>query len=182
MDNVILGVDPSSRKVAVTTTWSGWDEPELFTIDLPGDHTEGCGLAFRRFFEYISGVRERTGCALFVFQEEPLMAFGKNMNANSTITQARIGGALEAACSEAMVPVTLVNNKVWKKVVIGNGNAGKPEIAAWVHDNLPDAYDLAGGDQDLLDSSAINEFGKMVVNAPKRKIIIRRRHREKVAA
>lgn len=174
MDNVILGVDPSSRKVAVTTTWSGWTEPELFTIDLPEDHSEGCGLAFRRFFEYVSGIKERTGHTPLVFQEEPLMAFGRNMNANSTITQARIGGALEAACSEAMVPVTLVNNKVWKKIVIGNGNAGKPDIAAWVHDNMVDAYDIAGGDQDLLDASAINRFGNMVVSAPKRKIRIRR--------
>lgn len=174
MDHVILGVDPSSRKVAVTTTWSGWNLPELFTIDLPENHSEGCGLAFRRFFEYISGVRERTGCTPFVFQEEPLMAFGRNMNANSTITQARIGGALEAACSEAMVPVKLINNKVWKKVVVGNGNAGKPEISDWVHENLPDAYDLAGGDQDLIDSACINEHGKIVLNAPKRVIRIRR--------
>lgn len=182
MNDVIMGVDPSSRKVAVTTTWSGWDEPELFTIDLPENHSEGCGLAFRRFFEYLSGVKERTGHTPFVFQEEALMAFGRNMNAKSTITQARIGGSLEAACSEAMVPVLLVNNKVWKKVVVGNGNAGKPDIAEWVHDNMPDAYDLAGGDQDLLDSSAINKFGSMTMNAPKKKIIIRRRLREKVAA
>lgn len=102
------------------------------------------------------------------------MAFGRNMNANSTITQARIGGALEAACSEAMVPVRLINNKVWKKVVVGNGNAGKPEIAEWVHENLPDVYDLAGGDQDLIDSACINEHGKIVLSAPKRVIRIRR--------
>lgn len=169
-----MGVDPSSRKVAVTTTWIGWDEPELFTIDLPENHSEGCGLAFRRFFEYISGIKERTGHTPFVFQEEPLMAFGRNMNAKSTITQARIGGSLEAACAEALVPVFLVNNKVWKKEVIGNGGAGKPEIAEWVHDNLPDAYDLAGGDQDLMDSACINEHGKIVLSMPKRKIRIRR--------
>ncbi|MFE9742938.1 hypothetical protein [Streptomyces sp. NPDC006477] len=168
---MITGVDPSSRKLAVVTTFGDWAEPEMLTFDLPENHIEGCGLAFRRFFEYLSGVKERTGHTPFVFQERPLMS---NMNPHSTIVQALVGGAAIAAAEECMCQADLVNVQTWKKLVVGKGNASKPEVSEWVHENWPVAYDLAGGDQDLLDAAAINRHGNMVLNAPKRRIVIRR--------
>lgn len=176
---VITGVDPSSRKLAIVTTF-GDDtlEPEMLTIDLPQDHTEGCGLAFRLFFEYISGLKERTGHTPFVFLERPLM--GK-FNPLATIVQCFVSGAVQSACCEALVPVILVQNKSWKKNVVGNGNATKPQIAMWVQDNWAEVYDLAGKDQDLLDAAGINRHGKMMEDRPKRKVIIRRPRLKAVA-
>lgn len=170
MSLVITGVDPSSRKLAVVTTFGDSTEPEMVTIDLPADHAEGCGLAFRRFFEYIAGLKERTGHAPFVFLERPLVG----VNVLSTIVQCFVSGSVQAACSEALVPIVLVENTKWKKNVISVGNASKPAISTWVRRNWPEAFELAAGDQDLLDAAAINRHGKMVTEAPKRKVVIRR--------
>lgn len=168
---VVTGVDPSSRKLAITTSFgNSTADPEMVTIDLPQDHTKGCGLAFRKFYEYIHGLQERTGHTPFVFMERPLMGFASK-NVSATIVQSQIGGSVMAAAEEALVPLELVMHSTWKLNVISVGNASKPAIATWVRDEWPEAYDLACGDQDLLDSACINRYGHQTVNRPKRKIV-----------
>jgi len=163
----ISGVDPSSRKVAITTTFEGSDAPEMEVFKLPQDHTKGCGLAFRQVAEYFSLLKE-AGHTPFCFLEEPFVG----PNPRSIMAQCKIQGAVLAACEEMLVPVVEVHNMTWKAQLIG-GRVDKPKITRWVRKNWRDAYEMAYGDQDLMDSAAINRWGKMQL-APKKKIIIRR--------
>jgi Holliday junction resolvasome RuvABC endonuclease subunit len=98
------------------------------------------------------------------FQENPNMAVYMEMplvgrSAHSTIVQAQVGGAVLAAADNAGVDFHLVNVNTWKKQVVGKGNAKKEDVAEWLRDNWPDAYTLCGGDQDLVDASALNRYG-----------------------
>ncbi|GAA2555136.1 hypothetical protein GCM10010423_65390 [Streptomyces levis] len=163
----ISGIDPSSRKIAITTTWGDESDPEMVTFPLPQDHAEGCGIAFRKVAGYFSELRE-AGHTPFCFLEEPFVG----PNPRSIMAQCKIQGAVLAACKEMQVPVVEVHNMTWKAQLIG-GKVDKPTITRWVRRNWRDAYEMAYGDQDLMDSAAINRWGKMQLG-PKRKIIIRR--------
>jgi len=163
----ITGIDPSSRKIALTTTFEGSDAPEMEVFNLPQDHEEGCGLAFRRMAEYFSLLRE-AGHTPFCVLEEPFVG----PNPRGAMAQFLIQGAIIAACKEMQIPLVVVHNMTWKAQLIG-GRVDKAVITKWVRKNWRDAYEMAYGDQDLMDSAAINRYGKMLM-APKKKIIIRR--------
>jgi ribosomal protein L31E len=65
-----------------------------------------------------------------------------------------------AAAEEYEIPLTLVNNQSWKKRVCGAGNINKEEVAKRMKDIWPEAVKIANGDQNAIDASAINLFGR----------------------
>jgi len=91
------------------------------------------------------------------YLEAPVLGIG---GPGPTISQAQIGGAIMAAAEEYGVPLTMVNNQSWKKRVCGAGNINKEEVAKRMKDIWPDAVKLANGDQNAIDASAINLFGR----------------------
>lgn len=78
-----------------------------------------------------------------------------------------------AACSEYRCPLVLVNNASWKKQVCGNGGFKKPQIYKAMREVWPEAFELANGDQDLVDASAIYLFGQAHVDSIRRVKITR---------
>lgn len=59
--------------------------------------------------------------------------------------------------------VRLVDNKTWKKELIGNGNASKDQIRNYI-DVTHGAYaPLCGDDQDLYDSACIAIYGRQII-------------------
>lgn len=145
----IIGIDPSSKKLAFCVT-SFNNQLLLHKKSLPEGVLHATGAAFEEAFLFF-----KTFPHAKVFMEAPLVG----RNAYSTIVQAQVGGAVLAAASKAALDVELVNVSSWKKQVIGNGRAQKPDIAEWLKQNWTEAYNQASGDQDLLDAAAINRYG-----------------------
>ena len=52
-----------------------------------------------------------------------------------------------------------VDNKAWKKKVIGNGNASKEQIKNYIVDTHPQYALLCGEDQDLYDAVCVGLYG-----------------------
>ena len=145
----IIGIDPSSKKLAFCMT-KGKYTISLHTKSLPEGVLHASGAAFEEAFLFFS---KMPNC--HVFMEAPL----EGHSVHSAIIQAQVGGAVLAAASKVHVNVELVNVGSWKKQVVGKGNAKKPEVAEWLKENWPEAYNRANGDQDLIDASAINRYG-----------------------
>lgn len=145
----IIGIDPSSKKLAFCLT-EGASSPVFYKKSLPEGVLHAAGDAFEGAFLFFLKHEDAK-----VFMEAPLVG----RSAYSTIIQAQVGGAVLAAASKAKLPVELVNVSSWKKQVIGNGRAQKPDIQEWLRKNWPDAYNHAQGDQDLMDAAAINRYG-----------------------
>lgn len=148
----VIGIDPSSKKLAFCVTGHYYYVPEEHhTVRLPEGILQATGAAFEEallFFQKYSDAA--------VYMEEPVV--GRNVR--STIVQAQVGGAVMAAADRAGLPYfELVNNSHWKKEVLGKGNAKKEEISEWLEKNWPEAYTLAQKDQDLIDASCINRYG-----------------------
>jgi Holliday junction resolvasome RuvABC endonuclease subunit len=160
MSVVIIGIDPSSRKLAAVISIMG-DEAnvEHITKPLPQDKPVACLMAF----EWVRALVDRhteNGHEVYVFIELPVLGRG---GPGSTIPQAQINGALLAGAHMANAEVVPVNNSRAKKEVIGRGNANKDDIRVWVSEAWPDLYAKIEKDQDLCDSAMIYVFGKQII-------------------
>lgn len=76
-------------------------------------------------------------------------------NAGATISQSVMLGGLSAVLLEAGLNFSYVNNTVWKKALLGAGNATKDQIRAWVKA----CYGDAPNSQDECDALAIAQWG-----------------------
>lgn len=149
---IVLGIDPSSKKLAFCLTDSVRDKIfTLTTISLPAGALQATGAAYRGAFSFFQKNKED----LVVYMEAPVV--GRSVG--PTIIQSQVGGAVMAAAENARVPLYLVNNMTWKKIVIGKGNAKKEEVAEKLREIWLEAYAASSGDQDLIDACAVNRFG-----------------------
>lgn len=157
--SVVIGIDPSSRKLAAVVSVIG-DESNVQTITkpLPQDKPAACLLAFEWARTLVESNQDRGD--VYVFIELPV--FGRG-GPGSTIPQAQINGALLAGAQMAGAEVVPVNNSRVKKEVVGRGNANKDDIRQWVHDEWNDLYVKIEKDQDLCDSAMIYQYGTQIV-------------------
>lgn len=160
----VIGIDPSSKKVAATITY---DEQrlEMRTLEFSHDIVLACTEAYNWAFD----LGMELGDECFAAIEEPVVGRG---GVYSTLRQTKVHGALVAGLVNSGVETIAINNKAWKKEIIGNGNVGKPLIKIWVKDYWPNAYVMAEDDQDLLDSAVINRYASEIVE--RRKTIAKR--------
>lgn len=161
---VIIGLDPSSRKIAMAISVNG-GKPTLRTKALGLNNMPRACYVSQRYVRSV--VKEYTdqGHHVFLFIEAPVVGRG---GVGSTLKQTKTNGAMQAGAFGAGANVVEVNNQTWKKKVVGKGNAGKPEIKKWAKDCWPYVYELADGDQDLLDACAILRYGEKIVNTQDR--------------
>jgi Holliday junction resolvasome RuvABC endonuclease subunit len=171
MPTAIMGLDPSSKKLAVVTTWSDRvGEFRVDTLALQSDEALRTDQAYQWMRTLVhdacSGLQPYD---VFVFQERPVLGKG---GIGSTIPQAQVGGAATAGAVSAGAQVNLVNNQtVKKKMVIGN--ASKDQIAFWCREYWPSLYaatldEKGNWDQDLCDAAMINRYGAEVVRIRQR--------------
>lgn len=170
-DILIVGVDPSSAKLAATIAVPG-SEPKVVQrkTTLSRDRVRACVSAYDWMTELVGEYPDHD---VYVFIEAPV--FGRG-GPGSTIPQAQINGALTAAASKAGATVTSVNNAHCKKEVVGKGNANKDDIAAWCKTAWPKVYKMTEKDQDLIDSAMIWVYGRGVLKMRARLAAKRRTH------
>lgn len=175
MSSVVIGVDPSSRKLAAVISVVG-DEPnvEHTTKSLPQDKPTACLMAFE-WMRTLIEINETRG-KVYVFIELPVLGRG---GPGSTIPQAQINGALMAGAQIAGAEVVPVNNARAKKEVVGRGNANKDDIRVWVKEAWPSLYEKIEKDQDLCDSAMIYQYGKQTIE--RRDKIVKRKNLDGVS-
>lgn len=146
----VIGIDPSSKKLAFCVTGKRFKIAHMHKKSLPEGVLHATGAAFEEAFLFFQNCPSAR-----VYMEAPLVG----RSAYATIVQAQVGGAVLAAACKAGVNVELVNVNSWKSQVVGNGHASKEQVREWLEENIPHAYILAGGDQDLIDAAAITQYG-----------------------
>ena len=62
------------------------------------------------------------------------------------------------------VDIRQVDNKAWKKQLIGNGNASKDDIRDYIHVTHPGYAPLCEDDQDLYDACCIALYGRLILD------------------
>lgn len=158
---LIVGVDPSSKKIAIvasetmTNTVAAWS----LIVSKPRETMSpgACARAQDRMDEFVLATARMSPYDRHAWVETPLVASSGGVRA--TIAQAYIGGIIRASLVNAGFVVHDVHVGTWKKEVVNNGNAKKPDVARAVKTGWAKAWTLVEHDGDLIDAAAICQFG-----------------------
>ena len=159
----VYGVDPSSKLLAVAHGNDTAVEFEAHTLE------RGAQGAWQAY-EFISGLLATSSSDdTLLAMEQPLVGRG---GVRSTLVQAYISGAVQAAAVARSVPLLLVNVQTWKKDVIHNGNADKDRVRAVLEEEKPmearAIHAFGRHEQDLFDALGLQLYGL--------RVLVKRRH------
>lgn len=156
-DTVIIGCDPSSRKIALIYTTTGEEHLRARVFNLPQSVIPALELAYRHTRRFVRQFTAK-GTRVVLCIEEPVVGKG---GAYATIKQAKVHGAIVAGAVAAGAVVDTVQNSTWKKTVTGKGNNSKVQVAQWVRKDWKMLSHLVGPDQDLIDAGCIMAHARM---------------------
>lgn len=162
---MIFGLDLGTRRVAVACP------EDLFTFEVsvegararrehPSEWDAGAEMGQRVAEEVYA--RYGLSASHEFFAERPFpRTHGKGANPRTAVGQALSLGALATHLPGRL---TAHEPRIWKKELLGNGNAGKDVIRTWLTTHRP-ALAAAAGSQDLCDAFCIATHGLEVVAA-----------------
>ena len=159
----IIGIDPSSRKLAMVAQADGNRDIHIVSEALvPKDSRGGTPAACLRAYDLVGSFvlmlqtvyRTRNICA---YLEAPIVGRG---GARTTMVQSFVSGAIQASLQSHEIPVTLVYPGSWKKLVVGHGNATKETVSQHLRGVWPALMERAKRDQDVIDAACICLFGQ----------------------
>lgn len=157
---MIVGVDLGTRRAALACidagfVWSASLERVVDRKAFPSEITAGCQLG------------DLAGDALWdalvkedvrFYYERPIVF----KNINTSVGQALSAGAFFAQLHGTFTQI--YPSAVWKKEVIGSGNASKDDIRVWVEQQHPTLAQACQGIEDRFDAVAICEFGRRMAD------------------
>jgi Holliday junction resolvasome RuvABC endonuclease subunit len=162
---LILGVDPSARKVAfiafetITQTFNA-HAVKLYAKGETKQTNDSLCRCLEVVRHYATGLVPSAVGQPFAFVEEPLL--GGRVNVAATIKQSYVGGIVRACLVEAGFVVYDVHPSTWRKTlgITGTSTAVlKTATAQVVRDRLPKVYQEVSSDGDLIDAAAIALHG-----------------------
>lgn len=158
----VVGVDPSFNKMAAVYGVDD-EQVDIDSVTLPGSNIADKAVQIHLWLtDLLAGIEDED---IHVFIEEPVIGRG---GAYSTLSQAKAHGVMVLSALLSGAEVTTVNPARWKKVVLGKGNLGKPEIKKAMSEKWPSLVHITQGDQDLVDAAAIYLYGKHVLELRQR--------------
>ena len=82
-------------------------------------------------------------------------------NRKYSLQLAQVLGACLAAMAlvQGTCDVHLVDNKTWKKAVVGNGNASKEDVKNYIVESHPSYAALCEDEQDAIDAACVGLYG-----------------------
>ena len=139
-----LGLDCSSKAVHGVVV----DDDENIVLQLKA---EGKGLDFDsrfseifvNFSDYLSKIDIISGAAV----EAAIYI----QNPRTTLAIAYVVGGVRVVLQQRSIPHILIDNRSWKKVILGKGNAKKPDIKSFAIEKWGDIFT----EQDFADAACI---------------------------
>jgi Holliday junction resolvasome RuvABC endonuclease subunit len=150
---ITCGIDLGVRKAAIALLDNG-EVTNVGHLELPDAMDRATQL--RTVAEWTIGY---TKVAEQVFIEEPLV--GRNTRVSMKIAQTA-GAVMATLGTPFTARAYFVDNKTWKKAVVGNGNASKEKIAEWLSATYPAYATLCEGNQDRIDATCIGLYGALL--------------------
>jgi hypothetical protein len=163
----VIGIDPSSVKLAFAITSPKGNKFFSIKLNKSKDKQVECVHTYNCMLELLSYYQN-----VYVYLEAPV---GGRGGFGSTIPQAKVSGAIMAACGSVQ-RLMLVNNKEWKRVTLHYGNPSKLLLQTRLRTRWPEAYEGARTkrgaiDQDIVDASWLNIFGRIMLNRQARRSV-----------
>jgi Holliday junction resolvasome RuvABC endonuclease subunit len=158
----VVGIDPSSKKLAWTVLTSGslWCGSARLPLKKADPYTPNNAAVAMTVARELVGYAADLAREPVFFIEMPVVGRG---GVYSSLSQAYVNGVVQAVVSAQGHEIVLVHPSKWKSRVVGKGSATKPDVAEYLRLRWPDLYAAANGDEDIIDSAAIALYGAAVV-------------------
>jgi len=167
---IFIGVDPSTFHVAIVARSSGGKllhcrKEHMRTAKEPFV-PQTIANAADMLYTTLAEIAEQRDDPLSVYIEQPLVGRG---GVRTTVNMSMVVGSLVTAARWGGATTHVVNVQTWKASVVRRqfANATKGEVADAIKALWPEAYEAAGGDQDLIDASSISFYGSTVTRRRK---------------
>jgi Holliday junction resolvasome RuvABC endonuclease subunit len=153
-----VGIDLGVRKIAMTflaedELVNAWAFEAASELSRPLQLRELAGIA-------------QSNCELFGAESVWIEDVIIGNNRKYSIRLAETKGAVLAALAQLRLglgtDIRGVDNKTWKKTILGNGNATKDEAKNYIIDTYPAYAPVCGDDQDLYDAACIGLYGRFI--------------------
>lgn len=157
-EQVILGIDPSSKVIAaVAACGPGMNVVRYDICRKSTSYTPAVAMeAMTVMHDLVDGLDTYGVDSKVAWVEAPLIGRG---GAKATMVQSFVSGVIQACLIEAGYDVHLVNVQSWKKTLCGNGHASKDDVGRFLAREWPKAAKVCGDDPDLIDAAAICLYG-----------------------
>jgi Holliday junction resolvasome RuvABC endonuclease subunit len=156
----VLGIDLGIRKIAVAALQ---DEDlihaEAFEVgaELPRD------LQLRSLGAYAHDAAQLAN-ADSVWIEDVIIGNNRKYSIRLAQTLGAVMTHLSSMRLQAGTDIRLVDNKAWKRTVVGNGNADKDTVQNYIRESHSAYAPLCGDDQDLYDAACIGRYGVTILD------------------
>lgn len=162
MANLIFGVDPSARRIAIVGAYEKLAPAIAISYDLykPSESQTpeslknalvSCYMLLDRIEPLIK--EEDT---LYVWIEDSLVGRGGVL---PTLKQAYVSGIVRGVLADYGFQVRGINVSSWKAAVCGNGRASKEDVLVALEKRWPEIVEMVSHDKDLIDAAAIAYYG-----------------------
>ena len=152
----LAGIDLGVRKIAISVFLEGeleschvYESPEGVFRDVQLKELAG-------FTEHICGSLFPTDA---VWIEDTIIGNNRKYSIKLAQTMGAVQSALGYMRLEQGTDTRVVDNKTWKKVIVGNGNANKDTVRDYIDVTHPAYALLCDGDQDLYDATCVGLYG-----------------------
>ena len=139
-----LGLDCSSKAVHGIVI----DEQENIVLQFK---SEGKGLDFDTRFSQIFANFSEDLSKIDIISGAAVEAAIYIQNPRTTLAIAYVVGGVRVVLQQRSIPHILVNNRAWKKEILGKGNVTKPDIKAFATEKWGDIFK----EQDFADAACI---------------------------
>jgi Holliday junction resolvasome RuvABC endonuclease subunit len=157
MRPIILGIDPKKTALAGVALWD--DGFDVFTRTMPLSLSMCCSKANQWSRHIVQQLKREHDTPIWVFVEQGLVGRG---GVKSSIIQAYVAGGLLCGLHEGgAARIELVNQSTWKKRIVGNGAAKKPDVARFVRESWPELHKRADSNEDVADAGLIAWYGQL---------------------
>jgi Holliday junction resolvasome RuvABC endonuclease subunit len=154
----LVGIDLGVHKIAMYCITEG--EREAWSYEAPHPHRDLQLLelgAMAHDFALLHG-------ADTVWIEKVIIGNNRKYSIGLAETMGAVLSDLGQVRLHNGLDIRTVDNKAWKKALIGNGNASKEQIRDYI-DVAQSAYaPLCGDDQDLYDACCIALYGRLIMD------------------
>ena len=151
---IVVGVDPGKNRFASFFDHHEKLYTQVYKSEWGDDHGHNHHLV-RSALEQPFFFNNKEEVVFFI--EAPIV--GMSRNYQTALSIAMTVGAMAATRYKTYI----VPPAKWKKEMVGNGRATKPEVADWLASVKPGYLSACAGDQDLIDAAVISLYGKKVI-------------------
>lgn len=159
----LIGIDLGIHKISLAC----FTGDQLVWADTHGVPPEQCrSLQLRELAAFAHDITHMHG-AESVWVEDTIIGNNRKYSIQLAQVMGAVLASLGAQHLHQGTDVRVVDNRVWKKAVVGAGHASKDQIKDYIHVTYPAYAPLCGEDQDLYDATCVGLYGLSIIERAK---------------